>query len=95
MPHTFARTVLASAIALGTLILSAGSAAPAGYGQDPYSYINPGAGPETPVVVPAVARNGRTVIVVQQTPQLLTPADFNFSVDKEDGVTVVRGPIAH
>ncbi|HYL33210.1 MAG TPA: hypothetical protein VEU53_08700 [Stellaceae bacterium] len=98
MPHTFARAVLTSAIAFGTLVFSAGSAAPAEYTQNQYSSINPYAGPVGPVapaVVPAVAHNGRTVIVVQQPPQLLTPADLYFSVEKEGDVTVVRGPIAH
>jgi len=96
MPHTFARAVLASAIAFGTLVLSAGSAVPAEYTQNQFSHINPYAGPiapATPVVLPAVPRNGRTVIVVQP-PQLLTPADLNFSVEKEGDVVVVRGPIA-
>lgn len=92
MPHTFARAILASAIAVGTLALSAGSAAPADY--NPYPSINPYAGPVAPILVPAVPHNERTVIVVQQPPQLLTPADLNFSVENEAGVTVVRGPIA-
>ncbi|MBU6506952.1 MAG: hypothetical protein KGI92_10495 [Alphaproteobacteria bacterium] len=43
MLHTFARAVLASVIALVTLVFSAGSAAPADY--NPYPSINPYAGP--------------------------------------------------
>jgi len=92
MPYTFARAVLASALALATLVFSAGSAAPADY--NPYPSINPYAGPVTPIVVPAAPRNERTIIVVQQPQQLLTPADLNFSVEKEGDVTIVRGPIA-
>lgn len=93
MPHTFARAVLASAIALGTLVFSAGSAVPAEYSPYPYASINPYAGAIPLAVSPGTPRNGRIVIVVQQ-PQLLTPTALNFSVDKENGVTVVRGPIA-
>jgi len=81
MPHTFARAVLASAIALGTLVFSAGSAVPGDTNQ--YPAINPYAGPH----------NGGTVVVVRE-PQLLMPADLKFSIDKEGDVTVVRGPIA-
>ena len=91
MPYTFARAVLASAIALGTLVLSAGSAVPGDYDQ--YPAIKPYAGPATPIVVPAAPRNGHTVIIVRE-PQLLTPADLKFSVENEGDVTVVRGPIA-
>lgn len=63
MPHTFARAVLASAIALGTLVLSAGSAVPGDYDQ--YSAINPYAGPVAPIIVPAAPHNNRTVVIVR------------------------------
>lgn len=91
MLHTFARTVLASAIALGTLVFTAGSAVPGEYNQ--YQNAYPYARQVMPIVVPDTARNSRTIVIVQQ-PQILTPADLRFSVEKEGDVTVVRGPIA-
>lgn len=92
MPYTFARAVLASAIALGTLVFTAGSAVPSEITQ--YQSTYPYAGQVMPIVVPDGSRNSRTIIVVQQPPQLLTPADLRFSVENEGDVTVVRGPIA-
>ncbi|HEV2263354.1 MAG TPA: hypothetical protein VGR79_02355 [Stellaceae bacterium] len=93
MQYTFARAVLASAIALGTLVFSAGSAVPGKYNQYQSAYPSY-AGQVTPVVVPDGSRNSRTIVIVQQSPQLLTPADLRFSVEKEGDVTIVRGPIA-
>lgn len=90
MPHTFARAVLASAIALGTFVLTAGSAVPGEYVQQQSAYPYTG---RTPIILPALPRDGHTVVIVEQPPQLLTPADLGFSVEKEGDVTVVRGPI--
>ncbi|MGH7014710.1 MAG: hypothetical protein ACREEL_11265 [Stellaceae bacterium] len=91
MPHTFARAVLASVIAFGTLVLSTGSAVPADYDQGRYSYT----APLPPIIVPDAQRDGRTIVIVREPPSLLTPADLHFSVEQKNGVTVVRGPLAH
>jgi len=110
MPHTFARAVLASAIALGALVFSAGSALP----SDATTMIDvPGAKSSTtstsmfaplwvypstqaayPVPITATQANTRSVITIREQPSLLRPADLHFSVENEAGVTVVRGPIA-
>ncbi|GEM_PF-6624570 len=87
MSHTFARAVLASVVAFGTLVFSAGSAVPGSFYSDRYT------DHFRPHFVPQAARNARTV-VVYQAPPLLTPADLHFSVEDENGVTVVRGPLA-
>ncbi|MDE2229323.1 MAG: hypothetical protein KGL11_09830 [Alphaproteobacteria bacterium] len=37
---------------------------------------------------------GPGTLVIREAPSLLTPADLRFSVESENGVTVVRGPRA-
>jgi hypothetical protein len=37
---------------------------------------------------------GSSLLIIREEPSLLTPADLHFSVDTENGVTVVRGPRA-
>jgi hypothetical protein len=54
--------------------------------------------PSTPGAVPYRTAppppSGPSVLVIRDEPSLLRPADLHFSVDTENGVTVVRGPLA-
>lgn len=110
MPHTFARAVLASAIALGALVFSAGSALPgdattmvdvpaaksstASTSMFAPLWVYPSTQAAYPAPIAAAPGNTRTVVIVREQPSLLRPADLHFSVENEAGVTVVRGPIA-
>jgi hypothetical protein len=47
-----------------------------------------------PVMVAPSAPGGPSVLVIRDEPSLLRPADMHFSTDQENGVTVVRGPLA-
>ena len=99
MPHTFARAILASVIAFGTLVLTAGTAAPASSSSGPSALFAPlWVYPPAPSVAPPVTittpQNTTSLQIIRLEPSLLTPADLHFSVDQENGVTVVRGPFA-
>ena len=98
MPHTFARTVLASAIAVVTLVLSAGSAVPASSSSGTTMFAPLWVYPPAPRVPPPVAittpEKTTSIQIIREEPSLLTPADLHFSVQQENGVTVVRGPMA-
>lgn len=110
MLHTFARAVLASAIALGALVFSAGSALPgdattmidvpaaksstASTSMFAPLWVYPSTQAAYPVPIAAAPGNTRSAITIREQPSLLRPADLHFSVENEAGVTVVRGPIA-
>ncbi|HKR20274.1 MAG TPA: hypothetical protein VJS41_09045 [Stellaceae bacterium] len=98
MPYTFARAVLASAIALGTLVFSAGSAVPASSSSGTTMFAPLWVYPPAPRVQPPVTivtpEKTTSLQIIREEPSLLTPADLHFSVEKEGDVTVVRGPIA-
>lgn len=111
MPYTFARAVLASAIALGALVFSAGSAlpgdattmidVPAAAKSSATStsmfaplWVYPSTQAAYPVPITSAPGSTRSVITIREQPSLLRPADLHFSIEKEAGVTVVRGPIA-
>lgn len=47
-----------------------------------------------PPIMVAPGASGPQVLVIRDEPSLLTPADLHFSTDQENGVTVVRGPLA-
>ena len=97
MSHTFARAVLASAIAFGTLVFSAGSAMPASSsGTTMFAplWVYPPAPRVPPPVTITTPEKTTSLQIIREEPSLLTPADLHFSVEQENGVTVVRGPIA-
>lgn len=109
MQHTFARAVLASAIALGALVFSAGSALPADAttmvdipaaakssttSMFAPLWVYPSTQAAYPVPITSAPGSTRSVITIREQPSLLRPADLHFSVENEAGVTVVRGPIA-
>jgi len=47
-----------------------------------------------PAMVAPSASGGPSVLVIRDEPSLLRPTDMHFSTDQENGVTVVRGPLA-
>jgi len=52
--------------------------------------------PNQPQAAPVTVVNQAMpkTVVIREQPPLLTPADLRFSVEDENGVTVVRGPRA-
>lgn len=57
-------------------------------------WVYPSTGGAAPVMVAPSAPGGPNILVIRDEPSLLRPADLHFTTDQENGVTVVRGPLA-
>ncbi|HVA35109.1 MAG TPA: hypothetical protein VNG52_02655 [Stellaceae bacterium] len=109
MRQRLSRAGTASLIALGVLGFSTGAAmadstmitghvpttpSTAQNAIDAPLWVYPTGGGAPPVMVAPSAPGGPSVLVIRDEPSLLRPVDMHFSTDSENGVTVVRGPLA-
>jgi hypothetical protein len=88
------RYILRVLAALLLLAMAAGAAAAASTPQTIFAplWVYPPQPRVSPVTV--VTQQAPPMVVIRDQPPLLTPADLRFSVETENGVTVVRGPRA-
>lgn len=85
---------LSIAAAAAVLILGAGAAFAANPQETIFAplWVYPNQPQPRPVTI--VNQTMPKTVVIREQPPLLTPADLRFSVEDENGVTVVRGPRA-